>query len=58
MPLIQRKPIRTTVRRIRLCLVIPLGGGVKVQYPVDDETEAQVLYNEFLQLNAQTEGHV
>ncbi|MGF1496877.1 MAG: hypothetical protein ACFB8W_08665 [Elainellaceae cyanobacterium] len=56
MPLIQRKPIRTTVRRIRLCLVIPLGGGAKVQYPVDDENQAQILYREFLRLNAQAEG--
>jgi hypothetical protein len=49
---LQKKPIKTTVRRMRLCLVIPLGGGAKAQYPVSSEAEAQALYEEFVLLNA------
>ncbi|MGF1535013.1 MAG: hypothetical protein ACFB4J_00825 [Elainellaceae cyanobacterium] len=49
--LIQRKPIRSADRRMRLCLVIPLGNGAKAQYPVADVDEARILYEEYLRLN-------
>lgn len=49
--LIERKPIRSAERRVRLCLVISLGNGAKAQYPVADAEEARVLYEEYLRLN-------
>ncbi|MEO0406066.1 MAG: hypothetical protein AAF289_01820 [Cyanobacteria bacterium P01_A01_bin.135] len=48
---IERKPIRSGERRVRLCLVISLGNGAKAQYPVADADEARVLYEEHLRLN-------
>jgi len=49
--LLQRKAIRSAERRVRLCLVISLGDGAKVQYPVANVDEARVLYEEHLRLN-------
>ncbi len=50
--LIQRKPIRSGDRRMRLCLIIPLGqDGAKAQYPVANVDEARVLYEEHIRLN-------
>jgi hypothetical protein len=51
--LIQRKPLRTAERRMRLCVVIPLGGGAKAQYPINNETEARHIYEEYLRMNPQ-----
>jgi hypothetical protein len=51
--LIQRKPIRTAERRMRLCVIIPLGNGAKAQYPINDETEARTIYEEHLRMNPQ-----
>jgi hypothetical protein len=33
------------------CLVIPLGGGIKVQHPVLDESEAIELYSHYSKLH-------
>jgi hypothetical protein len=52
MILIKRKSIRSIERKTCLCLIIPLGGGAKAQYPIHDEAEAIALYEEHLQLNA------
>ncbi len=51
--LIQRKPLRTAERRMRLCVVIPLGGGAKAQYPINNEAEARHIYEEYLRMNPQ-----
>lgn len=51
--LIQRKPIRTAERRMRLCVIIPLGGGAKAQYPINNETEARHIYEEHIRMNPQ-----
>ena len=52
MMLIQRKPIRTAERRMRLCVIIPLGNGAKAQYPISSEAEGRAIYEEHLRLNA------
>ncbi|MGF1515531.1 MAG: hypothetical protein ACFB5Z_17785 [Elainellaceae cyanobacterium] len=49
--LIERKPIRAADRRMRLCLIIPLGNGAKAQYPVASVDEARVLYEAHVRLN-------
>lgn len=36
---------------MRLCVIIPLGGGAKAQYPIRDETEARSIYEEHLRMN-------
>lgn len=36
----------------KLCLVIPLENGIKVQYPVVNTEEAIARYTEFLRTNA------
>lgn len=33
------------------CLIIPLGGGIKVQHPVLDELEAIELYSHYTELH-------
>ena len=50
--IIKHKMIRNAERRLRLCLIIPLGNGAKVQYPIQSETEAWNLYETHLQLNS------
>jgi hypothetical protein len=45
------KPLKMS-NRARLCLVIPLGDGMKVQYPVHSEAEAKARYEEYQQWNA------
>jgi hypothetical protein len=48
--------------RSKLCLVIHLEDGTKVQYPVRDEAEAQAKYEEYQRWNLATltpsESHV
>jgi len=51
--LIQRKPLRTAERRMRLCVIIPLGDGAKAQYPIKNEAEARHIYEEHLRMNPQ-----
>ncbi|MEB3356514.1 MAG: hypothetical protein VKK04_07285 [Synechococcales bacterium] len=53
---LQEKVLRTAregKRERLLCLVIPLGQGARVQYPVRDRQEARAIYNEFRALNGQ-----
>ena len=50
--IIKHKMIRNAERRLRLCLIIPLGNGAKVQYPIHSEAEAWNLYETHLQLNS------
>lgn len=38
---------------MRLCVIIPLGGGAKAQYPINNETEARHIYEEHLRMNPQ-----
>ena len=52
MMIIKRKMIRNAERRLRLCLIIPLGNGAKLQYPVQSKSEAWELYEQHLQLNS------
>ncbi|MGJ3250295.1 MAG: hypothetical protein ACFE0J_04045 [Elainellaceae cyanobacterium] len=51
MIVIKRKSIRSLERKSQLCLIIPLGGGAKAQYPISNEAEAIALYKEYLRLN-------
>ncbi|MGF1499037.1 MAG: hypothetical protein ACFB8W_19760 [Elainellaceae cyanobacterium] len=51
---LQEKVLRTAregKRERLLCLVIPLGRGARLQYPVRDQKEAQAIYNEFRTMN-------
>lgn len=52
MMIIKHKMIRNAERRLRLCLIIPLGNGAKIQYPIHSESEAWNLYETHLQLNS------
>ena len=40
----------------KLCLVISLDNGIKVQYPVDNTAEAIARYTDFLQTNSLSES--
>lgn len=40
----------------KLCLVISLDNGIKVQYPVDNTAEAIARYTDFLQTNSLAES--
>lgn len=50
--LIKRKALRTAERRMRLCVIIPLGNGAKAQYPIHDEAEGRAIYEEYLRMNS------
>lgn len=47
---VQHKTLRTGGKTLssRLCLVIPLGNGIKAQYAVRDQAEALALYELYL----------
>lgn len=46
---IQRKKLHGS--RSQDCLVISLGGGIKVQYPIANESEALALYSYYYNLH-------
>lgn len=49
--LIKRKALRTAERRMRLCVIIPLGNGAKAQYPINNEAEGRAIYEDYLRMN-------
>ena len=53
--LITNKPLKAS-DPTKLCLVISLDNGIKVQYPVDNTAEAIARYTDFLQTNSLSES--
>ncbi|MGF1499714.1 MAG: hypothetical protein ACFB8W_23250 [Elainellaceae cyanobacterium] len=53
--LITKKTLKTA-HPSKLCLVIPLGNGAKIQYPVESRAQAIALYQDFIQQNSSL-GH-
>ena len=53
--LITKKSLKVT-NPDKLCLVIPLEDGIKVQYPVVDKAEAIERYTDFLKTYDETEN--
>ncbi|MEB3357830.1 MAG: hypothetical protein VKK04_13960 [Synechococcales bacterium] len=49
--LITKKTLKTG-HPSKLCLVIPLGNGAKVQYPVESRAQAIALYQDYIQQNS------
>ncbi|MEB3212957.1 MAG: hypothetical protein VKL39_16505 [Leptolyngbyaceae bacterium] len=52
--LITKKSLKVTDPE-KLCLVIPLEDGIKIQYPVVDTAEAIERYTDFLRINVTEE---
>jgi len=52
MMILKQKVLRNAGGRLKLCLIIPLANGAKLQYPVHSEAEAWSLYEQHMQLNA------